>query len=99
MGDDNMQLIEKMIENTVDDVKELKNDFRELKREVDGIHRKQSVTDNTVQQFTVMFTNLDTQIRELREDWKADKQEERKRLWGFAVTIIVAMTLVQLGLK
>lgn len=114
MGEENVELIEKMLENTVDDVKELKSEYKDLKREVEGIHRKQSVTDNTVQQFSLMFTNLEQQIRELREDWKKDKEEERKRrqereendrkernraLWTIGTTVIIAMILIQLGIK
>ena len=114
MGEENMELIEKMIENAVDDVKELKTDYKDLKREVEGLHRKQSVTESTVQQFSVMFNNLEQQIRELRNDWKKDKDEERKRrqereendrkernkaLWTIGTTVVIAMILIQLGLK
>lgn len=110
MGEENVELIEKMIENTVDDVKELKSDYKDLKREVADIHRKQSVTENAVQQFNMMLTNLEKQIRELRDDMKLDKEEERKRYeqdkrdqknrwWGLVFLLIGAVVLIQLGLR
>ncbi len=78
VGERNVELVEQMVQHTIDDVKELRIDMKDMKKDFEQLKQNQSITDNNVNQFQMMFSNLTEQIKELREEFKNGQEEDKR---------------------
>lgn len=114
MGDDNVELLEQTVKHNAEDIKEVRLDFKDLKREFDEFKMKHTVVESNVNQIFTMLSKFDEKIsgietkmeqsaREQNEKWDKVKEDQNKELKGFmwkiAGVIVGAVFLTVLGLK
>ena len=103
MGDDNVELLEQTVKHNAEDIKEVRLDFKDLKREFDEFKMKHTVVESNVNQIFTMLSKVEEKMGALENKWdqaKADQNKELKGfMWKIAGVIVGAVFLTVLGLK
>ena len=112
MGDDNVELLEQTVKHNAEDIKEVRLDHKDLRKEFDEFKMKHTVVESNVNQiFTMMSkfdetmsglnTKLEQSIAKQNEKWDQMKSDQNKELKGFILKIAAAIiiTVVIAGLS
>lgn len=114
MGEQHVQLIEKNVANNTEDIRELKKEMERVKGDVVELKSTSKLMQQSQTHLMDNISELKGSVKALgdkwEEKWEKEKEDEAKRyeqdrrdrnkaLWQIGTTIIIAMILVQLGLK
>src|SRR5690625_4835992 len=98
-----MQLIEQNVKNNVEDIRELKKKVGYVERDVHELKADHQLTKQSLSHVLDTLSELKTSFQTLDDKLDKDKEEQlksyKKATWQVAIAIVVAVFLIQLGLK
>lgn len=103
VGEKQVEILEQTVKHQSEDIRDIRQEQKDMKKEIDELRMKHTVTDSNVNQFAVMFSKLEEKIMSLETKFQTQRDEQLKHYNGAMIKLffglVAAVLLIQLGLK